>query len=1034
LVTTVALVPLYSAVAKFITIDVWGLFDILMEAERHRSNKRCTAVNGCERCKDRKPIKRAAKDLKQFRWHRIKYWLESFKIPQQLLLGKDEEAVPGQSYFNSLLSTNGFGASMGTFKWTRKAIQDYESGTVVPSAVAPSTTASKRKRSSQPWSATQPQPTPQAPKRGRGRPRKPSTQPPPVPLSSTASSYIASSTTVSRRKRSSRPQSTTQPPPAPSSSETSTATPVVPSTAITAPRRGRPPKSAAGSVSVAERVIASARARRPSPEPPPPAYVQTMAEITANPYAGVLTTSASPEAIAAMIASISVGLAERTAALDESRAIRNAFLAEGEAAARWAATADFAEYYAEDRRNAVYKACRENITIAYEETIKAAEAAAGPELERTTHQANVLHVARCEAMATALRKSSTGHSVAVDVVDSAKLKAAATLAAIRDPNHVHIGGDPGVKDFATFSRFDIRWSYSISAKQYHADSENTWPAAEMSKLIDRLGLRLWMSEMPMSNAATSEGILELLRYLFKTENFAKHMDMHQMLRVRIMRWRAYEQQQSTIASYCNKVTAGCTRENTTIDMGNAKLHNMRGCLPCPGVKKLVNYWRRTGWRVVMVNEFNTSQVYSTCMMRLPADQAPVKLCALGDEHTKVYYKARLSNNHFARHFSVCFSTWNRDVNAARNMAYLGYLMALGLPRPWFFQERIEHPPVHYQVLYHPLVSRNPLLLGDQAPFPACKPAPVYQHPAARDAVLPGDQAPLPACALAYRPHRVRHYAYKTQPSPKPVRELSPRFEPPLPRRSLPQDDQGPFPACARRGLRLPKPQNERSRWMPTAVRAGQLRQAASVREARRLAADPSSTDGPGPAALKRMAVADKHTAQARAVIAALYESARSRLAVYYNTQIVTSIECVEAELELGTTREEEEEEAAATLAKHVEEEVVVVLRHQGGHDDRDNKEKKKRDAIFDLKKYTDKSIRVKFMGGREVTGILKGSDQLLNIVLDDAKETIRDTEDTESSETRLRHIGLVVLRGPSIILVSPTDGSEEIENPFVQAE
>ncbi|KAJ2892680.1 U6 snRNP-associated protein Lsm7 [Coemansia aciculifera] len=69
-----------------------------------------------------------------------------------------------------------------------------------------------------------------------------------------------------------------------------------------------------------------------------------------------------------------------------------------------------------------------------------------------------------------------------------------------------------------------------------------------------------------------------------------------------------------------------------------------------------------------------------------------------------------------------------------------------------------------------------------------------------------------------------------------------------------------------------------------------------------------------------------------------------------------------------------------------------------------------------------------------VTGILKGSDQLLNIVLDDAKETICDSEGSESSETRLRHIGLVVLRGPSIILVSPTDGSEEIENPFIQAE
>ncbi|KAJ2800624.1 U6 snRNP-associated protein Lsm7 [Coemansia helicoidea] len=103
-----------------------------------------------------------------------------------------------------------------------------------------------------------------------------------------------------------------------------------------------------------------------------------------------------------------------------------------------------------------------------------------------------------------------------------------------------------------------------------------------------------------------------------------------------------------------------------------------------------------------------------------------------------------------------------------------------------------------------------------------------------------------------------------------------------------------------------------------------------------------------------------------------------------------------------------------------------------GRDGRDNKEKK-RDAIFDLQKYLDKSIRVKFMGGREVTGVLKGSDQLLNIVLDDAVETIHDPSDPESAE-RQRHVGLVVLRGPSIILVSPTDGAEEIENPFVQAE
>ncbi|KAJ2542688.1 U6 snRNP-associated protein Lsm7 [Coemansia sp. RSA 1933] len=110
----------------------------------------------------------------------------------------------------------------------------------------------------------------------------------------------------------------------------------------------------------------------------------------------------------------------------------------------------------------------------------------------------------------------------------------------------------------------------------------------------------------------------------------------------------------------------------------------------------------------------------------------------------------------------------------------------------------------------------------------------------------------------------------------------------------------------------------------------------------------------------------------------------------------------------------------------------------GGRGNDDHKEKKKRDGFFDLKKYSDKPIRVKFMGGREVEGILKGFDQLLNIVLDDAEEIVHSPEDQEgsgaSAEEKKRHVGLVVLRGPSIIMLSPTDGSEEIANPFVQAE
>jgi len=78
----------------------------------------------------------------------------------------------------------------------------------------------------------------------------------------------------------------------------------------------------------------------------------------------------------------------------------------------------------------------------------------------------------------------------------------------------------------------------------------------------------------------------------------------------------------------------------------------------------------------------------------------------------------------------------------------------------------------------------------------------------------------------------------------------------------------------------------------------------------------------------------------------------------------------------------------------------------------------------------DKEIGVKFNGGREIIGTLKGFDQLMNLVLDDVRELTRDDEGNESS----RPLGLVVARGTLLVLISPVDGSEEIANPFGQQE
>jgi len=92
----------------------------------------------------------------------------------------------------------------------------------------------------------------------------------------------------------------------------------------------------------------------------------------------------------------------------------------------------------------------------------------------------------------------------------------------------------------------------------------------------------------------------------------------------------------------------------------------------------------------------------------------------------------------------------------------------------------------------------------------------------------------------------------------------------------------------------------------------------------------------------------------------------------------------------------------------------------------------KKESILDLVKYFDKSITVKFNGGREVTGILKGYDTLVNLVLDDASEYLRDPDDPYKLSDKKRHLGLVVCRGSAVMLISPTEGTEEIANPFAQ--
>lgn len=78
--------------------------------------------------------------------------------------------------------------------------------------------------------------------------------------------------------------------------------------------------------------------------------------------------------------------------------------------------------------------------------------------------------------------------------------------------------------------------------------------------------------------------------------------------------------------------------------------------------------------------------------------------------------------------------------------------------------------------------------------------------------------------------------------------------------------------------------------------------------------------------------------------------------------------------------------------------------------------------------------RTPFLIPSAVTGTLKGFDQLLNLVLDECEEYLRDPEDPLKVTDQTRTLGLLVCRGTSVMVVSGLDGMEEIANPFLAPE
>ncbi|XP_004246531.1 sm-like protein LSM7 isoform X2 [Solanum lycopersicum] len=77
----------------------------------------------------------------------------------------------------------------------------------------------------------------------------------------------------------------------------------------------------------------------------------------------------------------------------------------------------------------------------------------------------------------------------------------------------------------------------------------------------------------------------------------------------------------------------------------------------------------------------------------------------------------------------------------------------------------------------------------------------------------------------------------------------------------------------------------------------------------------------------------------------------------------------------------------------------------------------RKETVLDLAKFVDKGVQVKLTGGRQVVGTLKGYDQLLNLVLDEAVEHLRDADDPLKTTDQKRSLGLI----PMLLALSMSD-------------
>ena len=70
----------------------------------------------------------------------------------------------------------------------------------------------------------------------------------------------------------------------------------------------------------------------------------------------------------------------------------------------------------------------------------------------------------------------------------------------------------------------------------------------------------------------------------------------------------------------------------------------------------------------------------------------------------------------------------------------------------------------------------------------------------------------------------------------------------------------------------------------------------------------------------------------------------------------------------------------------------------------------------DLRKFMDLRVDLRMNGDRRIAGIMKGYDQYMNIVLDEAIEIAKPGQTGKEAAEQNRNLGMIVIRGASVQL------------------